>query len=99
MVSPSGDGLDARAFTELGGKYLRSDEIRKAKPRTPRGSKLQPFHGYIRQRLTEGVDNCVLSLRELQERGYTGGDQSAEAVRARVPAAPQAVPRQCRPGL
>ena len=54
-------------------KYLRADEVPKAKPRPPRASKLEPFEGYIRQRLAEGADNCVLLLRELRERGYVGG--------------------------
>jgi len=54
-------------------KYLRADEIPKAGPRAPRASKLDPFVPYLRQRLAEGVDNCVLLLRELQGRGYTGG--------------------------
>src|SRR4030095_12433500 len=75
-----GEGQSIRAIARALGlsrnsvrKYLRTDEIPQAKPRAPRGSKLEPFHGYIRQRLAEGVDNCVLLLRELRERGYAGG--------------------------
>src|SRR5438477_5487931 len=75
-----GEGQSIRAIARTLGlsrnsvrKYLRSDEIPKAKPRPLRGSKLEPFHGYVRQRLAEGADNCVLLLRELKERGYAGG--------------------------
>jgi transposase len=53
-------------------KYLRSPEIPKAKPPAKRASKLDPFKGYIEQRLSHGVDNCVVLLRELREQGYTG---------------------------
>ena len=75
-----GEGQSIRAIARTLGlsrnsvrKYLRSEEIPRAKPRPSRGSKLEPFHDYARQRLAEGVDNCVLLLRELRERGYTGG--------------------------
>src|ERR1041384_4692194 len=75
-----GEGQSSRAIARPLGlsrnsvrKYLRSDEIPKARARPPRPSKLEPFHGYVRQRLGDGVDNCVLLLRELRERGYTGG--------------------------
>ncbi len=75
-----GEGQSIRAIGRTLGlsrnsvrKYLRSDEIPKAKPRPPRTGKLEPFQDYVRQRLSEGVDNCVLLLRELKERGYTGG--------------------------
>ena len=75
-----GEGQSIRAIARTLGlsrnsvrKYLRSEEIPRAKQRPSRGSKLEPFHGYVRQRLASGVDNCVLLLRELRERGYTGG--------------------------
>jgi transposase len=75
-----GEGRSIRAIAQTLGlsrnsvrKYLRSDEIPKAKARAHQQSKLEPFHGYVRQRLVEGVDNCVLLLRELRERGYDGG--------------------------
>jgi transposase len=75
-----GEGQSIRAIARMLGlsrnsvrKYLRSEEIPKPRPRPPRSSKLAPYHGYVHQRLGEGVDNCVLLLRELRERGYTGG--------------------------
>lgn len=54
-------------------KYLRAPELPRANPRGARGSKLDPFKGYVRQRLAEGVDNCVVLLRELRQLGYDGG--------------------------
>ncbi len=54
-------------------KYLRSPQVPRARPRPPRGSKLDPFKEYLRQRLGDGLDNCVVLLRELRARGYTGG--------------------------
>ena len=53
-------------------KYLRAGEIPKAEPRPRRGSKLDPYKEYLEERLTHGVDNCVVLLREIRERGYTG---------------------------
>jgi len=42
-------------------------------PRAPRLSKLDPYKPYLDQRLSAGVWNAVVLLRELRERGYTGG--------------------------
>ena len=54
-------------------KYLRAREIPKAKPRPRRGSKLDLHKEYLEERLSHGVDNCVVLLREIREQGYTGG--------------------------
>ena len=54
-------------------KYLRSPEIPKARPPAKRVSKLEPYKQYIERRLSHGVDNCVVLLREIREQGYTGG--------------------------
>lgn len=55
-------------------RYLRDpDNALRAKPRPKRPSKLEPYTEYIIQRLGEGVDNCVVLLRELRQQGYTGG--------------------------
>jgi len=54
-------------------RYLRAPEVPKPAPRPPRGSKLDPYKEFILQRLAEGVDNCVVLLRELRAQGYTGG--------------------------
>lgn len=54
-------------------KYLRSPGLPQASPRPRRASKLDPYEVYLRQRVADGVSNCSLLLRELGERGYTGG--------------------------
>ncbi len=53
-------------------KYLRSPGIPAPAPRQPRPSALNPYKDYLRVRLADGMDNCVVLLRELQARGYTG---------------------------
>ena len=53
-------------------RYVRSPEVPKAKTRSKRGSKLDPYTGYIDERLSEGLDNCVVLLREIRELGYDG---------------------------
>ncbi len=75
-----GEGRSIRAIArDLGvsrnsvRKYLRSPQIPKAKEQAPRGSELDPYKEYLRERLVEGLENCVVLLRELRRRGYTGG--------------------------
>ena len=43
-------------------------------PRAPRACKLDPFKPYLDERMRAGVWNCSVLMRELRERGYTGGD-------------------------
>lgn len=57
-------------------KYLRSREVPQAKPRGRRGSKLDPHAGDVDHRLSEELDNCVVLLRELRDRGYGGSYSS-----------------------
>jgi len=55
-------------------RYLRDpDGALTPKPRPKRPSKLDPYTEYIMRRLAEGMDNCVVLLRELRQQGYTGG--------------------------
>lgn len=54
-------------------RYLRAPEVPRPAPRPPRSSKLDPYKEFILQRLAQGVDNCVVLLRELRAQGYTGG--------------------------
>ena len=54
-------------------RYLRCPEVPKPAPRAKRGSKLDPYKEYIDRRLMEGLENCVVLLRELRELGYPGG--------------------------
>ena len=57
-------------------RYLRDESAGRYKPRPPRVTKLDPFKNYVIERLTaaapERIPASVL-LRELRERGYTGG--------------------------
>jgi transposase len=57
-------------------RYLRDEEAARYKPRPPRPTKLDPFKGYISERLAaaapERIPGSVL-LTELRERGYGGG--------------------------
>jgi transposase len=57
-------------------RYLRDAEAERYKPRPPRPTKLDPFKGYIVERLAaaapEWIPGSVL-LGELRERGYDGG--------------------------
>jgi len=54
-------------------KYLHDPGIPTAKERPKRGSKLDPYVPYLKERLTDGVENAVVLLRELRAQGYTGG--------------------------
>ena len=74
-----GEGHSARAIArELGLarntvlKYLRSPEAMRPKPRRPRGSILDPYAQHIDRRRAEGLENCVVLLRELRALGYEG---------------------------
>lgn len=75
-----GQGVSIRGIGERLGlsrntvrKYLRAQEVPRAKPRPPRGSKLAPHYAFVQERLGAGVDNCEVLLRELRQRGYQGG--------------------------
>ncbi len=58
-------------------KYLRSPGLEPGYgPRAARGSKLDPFKAYTRQRLRDAAPRRLpgtVLLRELRERGYEGG--------------------------
>lgn len=75
-----GQGVSIRGIGERLGlsrntvrKYLRAQEVPRAKPRPPRGSKLAPHYAFLLERLAAGVTNCEVLLRELRRRGYQGG--------------------------
>ena len=57
-------------------RYLRDEEAERYKARPPRPTKLDPFKGYLAERLAaaapERIPGSVL-LTELRERGYGGG--------------------------
>lgn len=74
-----GEGRSIRSIAKTLGvsrnsvrKYLRSPQVPRAKPRAARPSKLDPYKGYVQQRVAAGLDNCVVLLRELRAKGYTG---------------------------
>jgi transposase len=81
LIELKRQGLSIKAISAATGfdrktirKYLgKPDAIPAYAPRPPRPSMLEPFHGYLRERLSAGVWNGVVLLRELKERGYTGG--------------------------
>src|SRR5262249_60663510 len=75
-------------------KYLRTPELPHPVPRSPRRSKLEPHAEHIQQRVAEGIENCQILLRELRERGYTGGDSVPHAI---VPSPPPPPPRPVDP--
>lgn len=54
-------------------KYLRTPGLPTAKKRRKRSTLLEPFADYLRERLADGVENCVVLLREIKARGYRGG--------------------------
>jgi len=74
-----GQGYSARAIArELGLarntvlKYLTAPEAIVPKPRPLRGSKLDPYAEHIDRRMGEGLENCVVLLREIRRQGYDG---------------------------
>ena len=54
-------------------KYLAEPATPRYGPRAPRPTKLDAFHAFLEGRLAAGVWNAQVLLREIQERGYTGG--------------------------
>ena len=80
LYEMKGEGQSIRGIArELGisrnsvRKYLRASELPQPKPRPLRGSKLDPYAEYVDLRLSEGLENCAVLLRELRSRGYQGG--------------------------
>ncbi|QZA32145.1 helix-turn-helix domain-containing protein [Hydrogenibacillus sp. N12] len=74
-----GEGRSIREIARILGisrntvrRYLRATEVPKPAPRATRGSKLDPYKAFILQRVAEGVENCVVLLRELRIQGYEG---------------------------
>ncbi len=53
-------------------KYVRAPGVPRQKPRPKRQSLLEQFKPYIQKRLSDGLDNCVVLLRELKHQGYVG---------------------------
>jgi len=74
-------GLSIRAISRLTGycrktirRYLLEPEaVPVYGPRAKEPGKLDPFKGYLEQRMSAGVWNARVLLRELRELGYAGG--------------------------
>lgn len=54
-------------------RYLRTQGLPERKPRSKRPSKLDPFKPLIHQYMEQGIFNCEVLFRLLQEHGYQGG--------------------------
>ena len=68
----SGPEHGAQVPPPVRGQVLNSPDSIVPKVRQPRGSKLDPHTEYIDHRLSEGLENCVVLLRELRSQGYEG---------------------------
>jgi transposase len=73
-------GMSIQAISELTGydrktirKYLLKPERPVYQTRPAPAGKLEPFKGYLNERLQAGVWNAQVLLRELRERNYKGG--------------------------
>lgn len=81
IVELKRQGLSIRAISRLTGydrktisRYLLHPEgVPVYGPRTKQSGKLEPFEPYLQERMQAGVWNARVLLRELRERGYTGG--------------------------
>ena len=57
-------------------RYLRDESAGRYKPRLRRATKLDPFKDYVIERLSSAAPERIpasVLLRELRERGYSGG--------------------------
>lgn len=54
-------------------RFVQSPEFPERAIRQPRPTKIEAFSAYLRRRWNEGCHNSTELLRELRERGYTGG--------------------------
>ncbi|MCY1473645.1 hypothetical protein D9M68_69340 [compost metagenome] len=57
-------------------RYLRDEQAGRYRPRESRATKLEPYHGYLLERIEAARPRWIpatVLLRELRERGYDGG--------------------------
>ena len=73
-------GLTVSQISEVTGysrptirKYLDNQKTPVYGPRQPRPTQLDPFKAFLKERTGAGVWNAVVLLKELKERGYSGG--------------------------
>lgn len=63
-------------------RYLREEDAARYGRRARRASKLEPFHGYLAERVAQARPRWIpatVLLREIAERGYTGGISQLKA--------------------
>ena len=63
-------------------RYLRDESARRYGPRVPRPCKLDPFQEYLRERVGQARPRWIpatVLLREIAERGYSGGISQLKA--------------------
>lgn len=63
-------------------RYLRDEDARRYGPRVPRPCKLDPYRAYVLERVEQARPRWIpatVLLRELVERGYTGGISQLKA--------------------
>lgn len=63
-------------------RYLRDEDARRYGPRAPRVCKLDPYRAYVLERVEQARPRWIpatVLLRELVERGYTGGISQLKA--------------------
>jgi len=63
-------------------RYLRDDNARRYGPRAPRACKLDPYRTYVLERVEQACPRWIpatVLLREITERGYTGGISQLKA--------------------
>jgi transposase len=63
-------------------RYLRDEQAGRYGPREARATKLEPYHGYLLERIAAARPHWIpatVLLRELRERGYDGGISQLKA--------------------
>jgi len=63
-------------------RYLRDEDARRYGPRAPRPCKLDPYRAYVLERVEQARPRWIpatVLLREIAERGYTGGISQLKA--------------------
>ena len=76
-------------------KYLRSEEVPRYGPRAPRPTKLDPYKGYLLERIAAASPDWIpatVLLREIQAEGYPGGITQLKAFLAERKPRPAAEP-------
>ena len=76
-------------------KYARSPEVPKPKQRSRRGSKLDAYKECTDGRMSDGLENRVVLLREIRELGYEGGYTTLKDTTRSPVAVPDSPGRQC----